>query len=416
MPEQVRQRRKRRQTLTDGMVAALPRRPKRYTLPDPEQRGMYVRVMPKGPHVYAAVARNPYGKQVWATVGNADVVNIDKARDRARKAIGRIREGKPAFEPPPAKAASYEATAEKWLKFYVAELGLRSQPEIERLLTKHVLPVWGKRDFVGIGREEISDLLDNLVKERGAWTADHVLSIIRKIANWHTTRSGTYRSPFVVGMRRTKKEERERTRNLSKDETNPDDEDLRRVWLAAEDAGTFGAFVRVLLLTAQRRDKVARMRWQDITPDGVWKIPVEARAKGHGVALKLPQAALEIIRAQPKFRNNKYVFAATRGNGPLNGFNKRKAKFDLACGVTDWQLHDLRRTAKTLMSRAGVRPDISERVLGHKRKTIEGIYDKYDFAQEKADALAKVAALVDLIVNPPGDNVVPLHQDEAAAS
>lgn len=410
MSEQTpRQRRKRRQTLSDLQVAALPRRAKRYVISDPEQRGLYVRIMPKGPNVYAAVARDPYGKQVWATVGSADMLNIEEARDKARTAIRRIKEGKPAFEPPPAKAASYKATAEKFLEVYATEAGLRSQPEIERLLKRHVYPFWAKRDFVSIGREEINDLLDSLVQSRGAWTADHVLSIIRKIANWYTTRSSTYRSPFVVGMRRTKKEERERDRILN-------DKELKRVWQVAEGAGTFGAFIRVLLLTAQRRDKVKLMKWSDVKRDGVWEIPVEAREKGHGVALKLPQAALDIIRAQPKLKNNKHVFTAARGDGPLNGFNKRKAAFDKKCGVTGWVLHDLRRTSRSLMSRAGLRPDIAERVLGHKRKGVEGVYDRHSYDVEKADALAKLAALVDRIVNPPSGNVVPLHQDAAAAS
>ena len=252
------------------------------------------------------------------------------------------------------------------------------------------------------------------MKEKGAWTADHVLSIIRKIANWYATRSDTYRSPFVVGMRRTKIEQRERSRILTKTAPGEDDEELKRVWRAAESAGTFGAFVRVLLLTAQRRDKVARMRWDQITPDGIWKIPVNAREKGHGVALKLPRAALEIIRAQPRFKKNKHVFAATRGDGPLSGFNKRKAKFDEECGVTDWRVHDLRRTAKTLMMRAGVLPHIAERVLGHRMKGVEAVYDRHSYDVEKADALVKLAAMVDRIVTGPTENVVMLH--EASAS
>ena len=56
-------RRQRRKTLNDNMVAALPRRAKRYVMADPDQRGLYIRVVPKGPNVYAAVARDPYGKQ-----------------------------------------------------------------------------------------------------------------------------------------------------------------------------------------------------------------------------------------------------------------------------------------------------------------------------------------------------------------
>src|SRR4051812_22795202 len=92
--------RQRRKTLTDKMVAALPRRQERYVVSDPEQRGHYVRVPPEGPCVFAAVARYR-GKQVWTTLGAADVLTIDAARDKARDAIKRVQQGLPAFAPPP---------------------------------------------------------------------------------------------------------------------------------------------------------------------------------------------------------------------------------------------------------------------------------------------------------------------------
>jgi integrase len=420
MSEQMHQRRQRRRTLTDKMVAALPRRAERYVLADPEQRGMYVRVMPKGSkgyNVYAAVARDPYDKQVWATIGSADVLKIEEARDSARKAIRRIKEGKPAFEPPPAKPQSYQAVAEKFLEIYVAGNGLRSRPEIERLLRKFVLPFWGTRDFVSIKRRDTNDLLDSIAKE-SAHNADHVLAVIRKISNWYATRDDDYTSPFVKGMRRTKAEERERDRILN-------DKELRKVWRQAEANGTFGALIRVLLLTAQRRGAVAGMKWSDIkdnvTPkdgdkpvDGVWEVATAAREKGNFGAAKLPEAALAIIEVQPKFKNNKYVFAAVRGAGPLNGFNKRKAAFDKACGVTGWTLHDLRRTARSLMSRAGVPDEHAEHALGHKLQGVKKVYNRYDFFKEKSHALAALAALIERIVNPPSRNVVALH--EAAVS
>ena len=60
------------------------------------------------------------------------------------------------------------------------------------------------------------------------------------------------------------------------------------------------------------------------------------------------------------------------------------------------------------MARAGVRPDISERVLGHVIGGVEGTYDRYSYEHEKADALAKLAALVERIIDPPEGNVVPI--------
>jgi integrase len=405
-------RRQRRRALTDRMVAALPRRAKRYVLSDPEQRGMYIRVMPSGPHVYAAVARDPYGRQVWATIGSADVLGIEQARDKARKSIGRIREGKPAFEPPPVQPASYQATAEKWLEAYVAQKGLRSRPEIERLLYKFVFPFWAKRNFADIKRRDINELLDSIAKN-SAQNADHVLAVTRKISKWYETRDDDYVSPFVAGMRRTKAEDRERDRTL-------DDEELRRVWhqasRLAEAKDAFGAFILILLLTAQRRGAVVRMKWTDLTPTSVWEIATEPREKGNADAVKLPEKALAIIQALPRFAKNPFVFAASRSNGPLNGFNKRKVAFDHACGVTDWTVHDLRRTARSLMSRAGVSDEHAEHTLGHKLQGVRKVYNRYDFFKEKSDALATLAALIERIVNPPeGDNVVVLHEAAVAS-
>jgi integrase len=392
-------RRLRRRNLTDKQIAALPRKRTRYSKADPEQRGLYLRVPPEGPITFAVAVRDQYGKKPWVKVGSTADMGIDAARDRARTVIRRIRDGLPAFEPVAVKPDSYEAVATKWLELYVAKKGLRSAPEIERLLRNFVLPVWGKRDFVSIRRSDISKLLDSIEKD-SAWNADHVLSVIRKISKWHATRDDTYNSPFVEGMRRTRTEDRERDRILTDDE-------LRAVWQAAEANGTFGALVRVLLLTAQRRGAVVGMKWDDLKDDGVWEIATEDRMKGTADAVQLPAQALAIIEAQPKFKSNPYVFAAARGDGPLNGFNKRKSSFDKACGVFDWTLHDLRRTARSLMSRAGVTDEHAEHTLGHKLQGVKRVYNRYDFFKEKSDTLAKLATLSESIVHP-RENVVPM--------
>jgi integrase len=87
--------------------------------------------------------------------------------------------------------------------------------------------------------------------------------------------------------------------------------------------------------------------------------------------------------------------------------SKAKVNFDKASGLDAWTIHDLRRTARSLMSRAGVRPDIAERVLGHVQAGVEGVYDRHTYHDEKADALARLATLIETILNP-ADNVVVL--------
>jgi integrase len=390
-----------RKTLTDRGVAALKSRPQRYAFPDPEVTGHYVRVAPSGAKSFVTVARDPDGKQVWTTVGATDVMSIDEARERAREAIKRVRAGLPAFEVPPAKPDTFQDVAEQWLRRHVQANGLRSQAEITRLLRACVFTTWEGRNFLDIRRSDVAALLDEVEDHHGARQADYVLAVVRGIMNWFATRHDDYVPPIVKGMRRTNPKARARARILNADE-------IRAVWKAADSSGGFGALVRLLLLTAQRRDKVVSMRWSDVSIDGVWTIATAAREKGTAGELVLPPIAIDIIREQSHIGD--YVFAAARGNGHVSGYSKLKQQFDakLPAEMDRWTLHDLRRTARSLMSRAGVAGPIAERVLGHAPQGVEAVYDRHSYREEKADALAQLAATIDRIVNELDKNVVDL--------
>ena len=385
-----------RKSLTDKGAAALKPRAARYALPDPELRGHYVRVQPSGAKSFVTVARGPGGKQVWTTIGAADAMSIEEARGRARETLGRVRAGLAATK---AKGESFSDVAANWLKRHVAAKGLRSRPEIERLLARHILPAWNDRVFVSIRRSDVAALLDEVEDDHGARQADYVLNVTRAIMNWFAARHDDYNPPIVRGMRRQSPSAQARAKILSDDE-------IRAIWQEAEKGGPYGGIVRLALLTAQRRTKIASMKWTDVSVDGEWTIPKEPREKDTAGNLVLPEAAIAIIEAQDRMGDNHYVFAG-RGDGPLNGFSKSKRRFDEVCGVSGWRLHDLRRTARSLMSRAGVRPDIAERVMGHAISGVEGVYDRHAYTDEKADALRRLAALINAIVYP-RENVLPM--------
>jgi integrase len=391
--------RQRRKTLTDRMVAALPRQPKRYTLADPEQRGHYVRVPPQGSCVYAAVARNSHGKQVWATVGTADVLTIDAARDKARGVIRRIKAGLPVFEPPPVQPDTVADVCAGWLKRHVEAKGLRTGYELERVLRRYVLPTWADRPFTAIRRSDVAALLDAVEDKHGPWVADEALAVLGSVSSWYATRHDDYTPPFVKGMRRVPAQARKRSRVLS-------DTELQRVWRAAESAGVYGAFVMLLLLTAQRRDKVVTMKWDDIAEDGTWTIPTAPREKGNPGVLKLPPLAMKVLGRLPRMANNPFVFTG-RSDGRLAGYSDRHVRFMALCGVDGWTLHDCRRTARSLMAKAGVSSEHAERVLGHVIVGVEGIYNRHAYTTETADALKRLARMIEKIVSGEPDNVVP---------
>jgi integrase len=386
-----------RRTLTDKGVQALKPRAVRYAHPDPELVGHYVRVQPGGAKSFVAVARDPHhGKQVWVVIGAADVTSIDQARRRARDAIQRIRAGLPAFAELP---DTFQAIAEQWLKRHAQAKRLRSEKQITRLLHVHVYPQWGARPFMGIRRSHVAALLDHVEDKHSARQADCVLTVVRSIMNWYATRHDDYAVPVVKGMRRQNPAEHARDRILS-------DTEIAAIWKTAEVNGKFGAFVRLALLTAQRKTKVATMKWTDLN-GAEWTIPRDPREKDNAGVLVLPQNALDIINTQPQLVDNPHVFAG-RGAQPVTGFSVLKQTFDgrLPPGVVaPWTIHDLRRTARSLLSRCGVSSEHAERVMGHRIAGIEGVYDRHSYRDEKADALQRLASLIDSIVNP-RENVI----------
>ena len=239
--------------LTDDDIAALPIKKARYSKVDTEQRGLHIRITPNGVKTFFCVARDPNGKQVWHRLGDA-VIGIDKARTEARRVLKAIIEGADRGGP-----QTYKAISDQWFKRHVEnkERKLRSGLNIRRYLDKHILPAWGGRDFASIKRSHVAELLDNVEDTAGPVAADLVLSVVRSISNWYATRDDNYVTPVVRGMRRSEPKERARDRIL-------DDDEIRAVWKQAEADGTFGAFVRLALLTAQRKEKVASMKWEDI--------------------------------------------------------------------------------------------------------------------------------------------------------
>jgi integrase len=402
----------RRKRLTDHQVIALPIKTKRYFQLDPELAGHYVRVMPSGAKSFCAVARDPHRKQIWFTVGSADIVKIDEAREAAREAIKRIRKGLPPQEPVAAKPDTFAAVAANWIRRHVEKEKLITQPEIQRVLDRYILPTLGERAFTSIKRSEVSGLLDKIEDKHGPSQADHALSIMRSIATWFSLRDDDFLSPFATvkakGMKRSRSKPRDRVL---------DDAEIRTVWRQAGYFGTYGSFVKVLLLVAQRRNAVRNMCWSDLTPsdDGglLWTMPKEDRQKGNAGKLKLPALAVQIIRALPRFESNPFVFASDRTDKAIVGIGKSQRRFTKACALPHWTLHDLRRTGRSLLARAGVNREIAEQIMGHALPGVEGTYNRFDYQPEKAHALAALAKLIEEILRPAPDKVVPIRQKKA---
>jgi integrase len=280
---------------------------------------------------------------------------------------------------------------------------LRTAYERERTITRLVYSTkLANRPIAGITRRELTELFDSVEQASGQRTADLVLAILRRVWRWQQLRDDRFSAfPFIPGMNRYSTRENARERTL-------DDDELARVWAAAGRAGVYGALLRFLLLTSARLREAANMTWDEVGNDGIWELPKSRnKVKTQRLARPLSQAALDLLATLPRIEGCPYPFSVD-GKHAFSGFSRHKRRFDTICGVRGWVVHDLRRTSRSLMSRAGVEASVAERILGHLVGTaVSRIYDRHAFVREKRDALEQLATQIEHIIHPQ-ENVVQL--------
>jgi integrase len=383
---------KAKKPLTDRSIAHLPFAPegKRRIVWDALVPGFGVRVTDKGVKSFVLVVRYPGSPNPTPrSLGTYGAITLEAARTKAREWLGLIANG---TDPQQLLIQKREQTFQSISEQYLLRKAkdLRSKDLIQSGLTRLVYPSLGHRPITEINRSDVVRLLDQIEDERGPVMATKVLGIIDRVMNFHASRSDNFRSPIVKGMARGQAQARSRILN---------DEELRAIWKACEDYPVFGPMLRFILLTATRRFEAGHMGWNEIN-GREWIIPAARYKTNIDHVIPLSQMAQSIL---PE-RNGEFVFTVN-GSNAIGNYSKHKQAIDAASGVTDWVIHDLRRTARSLMSRAGVPADHAERCLGHVIGGVRGVYDRHEYFDEKASAFEALAAQVDRILHPQ-ENVV----------
>jgi integrase len=384
--------------LTDRGIAALkpPAKGKRMLVWDALVPGLAVRVTDTGARSFVLVARYPGSVNPAArTIAKVGAIPLAEARRQAQTWLGALRAGFDPAKPPgpegPSPQDTFGAIAEEFLGRDGGRL--RSVDWIRTTLTRLVLPDLGPRPITSIRRTDVVRLLDRIEDQSGPVMANRTLAMIRRVMNWYATRADDFRTPIVRGMARAE---------VARDRVLSDDE-LRAIWRASGEAGTFGAYIWFLLLTAARRNEARMMTWSEIV-DGVWTLPASRNKSGVELVRPLSGAAQALLAGMP--RVGEFVFSTARG-GPLELIHAKAALVG-ASGTGGWTLHDLRRTARSLMSRASVPSDHAERCLGHVIGGVRGVYDRHAYRDEMLLAYEKLATLIGQIVDP-RENVIAIR-------
>ncbi|MEY9328268.1 tyrosine-type recombinase/integrase [Sinorhizobium fredii] len=403
----------------------------RTEIPDAGQPGLYLIVQPSGSMSWAFRYRHagrPRKLTIGAFVLGEDATfTLARAREAAQEASRVVSDGRdPAEvreqeraqepEPEPVKVDIVGDVLDEFIKRHVKKKNREStQKNTEAFIDKRIRPEWKDRDIKSITKRDVVKLLDDIADDGAPESAARVRAILSKFFNWAVDRDIVDASPVPKGS--TAKQGASRERVLT-------DEEIRLVWLACGKVGwPFGDLVKLLLLTAQRRNEVAHAAMREFelgANNQLWTIPPERSKNGKEHLVPLSAFALQVIAGFPKVGDT-YLLSTT-GETPISGFSRAKAAIDAEMlkiakeeaalrgmaaedvNLEPWTLHDLRRTAASGMARLGVPIHVVEAVLNHQSGTIKGvakIYNRYQYVDEKRQALTDWAELVRAVAAQP---------------
>ena len=383
--------------LTDtGISAIKPSAAGQVEYPDSIVKGLRLRVGSGGKKAWIVRARAG-AKFVNKTIGAYPAMTLKAARVEADKVLQAIaRDGSTE-----ALDRTFGALCQVWID-KVAKPNNSSWKLQERRLEMHVLPKWRDRKIASIRRADVHDLIDGI---EGDVLPNRVLTVIKTVMRFAVARDWIDASP-VEGVHKAKAES-PRDRFLDMPE-------CVAVWRGSDLAGyPFGPFVKLLLLTGQRRNEVAGMRWDELDLEtGVWTLSSERTKSDRPHVVPLSSQARAILDGLPHFGD---FVLSTDGETHIAGFSKGKAWLDgltegVGNPVAPWTLHDLRRTAATHMVRLGVTEDVVGRVLNHARQGVTAqVYALHTYLPEKRSALERWGEeLARALADKPADNVVKL--------
>lgn len=389
--------------LTTKAVDAAKAAQSRREIADDLMRGLYLIVQPSGAKSWA-VRYRVEGRPVKETIGPVSAFGLADARREADRRLKLVALG---VDPRDAARQAQQADAQRRSRTFAAvaaefiELHAkrrnRSWRYAESVLQRDAIPHWGERPIDEIRRRDVAKVIDAIAVKR-PYSARHLLANVRKLFNWAVEREIVEVNP-AAGIKAP-------IRIAQRDRVLSDDE-LVRVWQAADQTGyPFGSYIKLLLLTGCRRNEIAGLRWSDIDGD-VIAIPRERVKVGVPHVVPLSRLAQEVLASVPRIEGVSHVFAG-RGDVAMSGFNKRKAALVAAAGV-DFALHDLRRTARTGLSRLRVPFEVAERCLGHVQGGVAAHYDHHAYLAEKRGALEAWARHVESLFRPAAANVVALR-------
>ena len=387
--------------------------------------GFGLRVSPKGRKSFICQYRVRGAKgSKWTerqvVLGTLAFLTVAEARDRARRYKAQASEGTDPVEEKKETRKAEEIkrnadsfTFSKLVDRYEAERLTKLKPsgvEQKLRLLKRWMPALGDTPASDIREADILAFINGLYAGRtnGHTEADHLVGVVRNVFTWakkqHDPALRSLVNPALAIHSRAQLKSRDRVLTH---------QEIKRLWAACDTVGwPGGSILKLLLLTAQRVNEVAQMRWSELDlANRVWNLPAERAKNSRAHIVHLSDHAMEIIEGLPQINGSPLVFTMNGRQPFTNLDNLKRQHIESLMGDTPhWQIRDLRRTATTLMAEIGIAPHVADKILNHTSGQINGtaaIYNRFQYLDERKAALEALGRKIATLI---GRNVVPLRQ------
>jgi integrase len=357
--------------------------------------GFGVRRQKDGAFYYVRYRLN--GGQRIKSLGRHGHLTTDAARREAKAKLGKAAVGLDPFPVTPT-AIGFGKEVERYLTYKRGELKPTAFIHVDYHLSNLAKPLHGL-ELSKIDRRTVAQLLNSIQATSGPASRNRFRSSLLTMFTWLIKEGLTEVNPVSGTGKAIENQSRDRV--LSEAE-------LKAIWQAlGEDH--FGLVVRLLILTGQRRDEIAKLRWSEIDFDKALIVLPPARVKNntrHELPIS-PQALAILCRLNAAAATNTPKLNGNGGRGNDTrvfdnlGWTPRKRKLDAAIALPHWTLHDIRRSVATGLAELGVLPHIIECCLNHIsgfRGGVAGIYNRNRYLPEMREALQLWSNKVDEIV------------------
>ena len=320
---------------------------------DTNLKGFGLRISQGGSKTFV-LQTGPANNRTLKTIGRYPAMTLAQARKLAMAA----KTTAPQFETSPETA--HEAFRSYESLYLLPNYRPATAYRTLKLLQKHFAPLM-HRPLASLTTREILNLYPSMSQSN----ANHLHGMLRTFFNWARRRKLISVSPLA--------EIEKPYRETSRDRVLSDDE-LKRVWDATETMGDYGTIVKLCILTGQRRGEVSAISPEWIR-ENMLTIPAALTKNKRQHSIPLPTLSMKLLDACP--------FSS-------NSWSKNKRRLDQLSGVSNWKLHDLRRSFSTIHAQIGTQPHIIEALLNHASGQISGvasIYNRYRYFDEMTQAM-----------------------------